>query len=204
MARRLGRKENANSGVPGVWVGVRDTSWAGATEPGSVPAGTEAPGAVGAGHRWHQAALAGTSVLREPGPGIPSPSRALSSAVEMPIPAHRLWGNGALLSHVGSWVVISDCTAVDQGAVTERRVTVCNPSETPLLTLERGVVNLLYPVFKFQCFAGNAVFQWNTVSFWCEWKSIKLGTGKSVSTLSWAPDELQRIPPSQIPPFPWI
>lgn len=30
-------------------------------------------------------------------------------------------------------------------------------------------------------------------NFWSKWKHVELGTDKSVSTLSWAPDVLQRL-----------
>lgn len=119
----------------------------------------------GRGHRWHQAASAGTGVPREPGPGIPSPSM-LSAQPWRCQPQSMAVGGWGFIFRGGKLGGGFRCTQrwttglpLSTGAV----LTVCNPSETPVLTLESFFFNLVYPVFKFQCFAGNSLFRWNTV-----------------------------------------
>lgn len=112
------------------------------------------------GHRWHQAAFAGTGVFREPlaWHPFPFPCSRLSPGDANPNP-------GA----VGEWGFIFRDGKLGAGFRRTQRwavgtvLTVCNLSETPILTLESFFFNLLYPVFTFQCFAGNSLFQWNTV-----------------------------------------
>lgn len=96
------------------WGERHQLHWACATGPGSVPGGMGGAEPPGRGHRWHQAAFTGTGVPGEPWAGIPSPSRALSSAMEVTIQFHRLVENEALFSQVGSWVVISDVLSTGQ------------------------------------------------------------------------------------------
>lgn len=99
-----------------VWVGVRDMSCTGRVSQsrGLCQPGWEAHGAAGA---WAQVAP-GCLHRDQRAQGAwawhPFPLGALSSAMEVPTPIHRLLENGGLFAEVGSWVVVSDILSTGQ------------------------------------------------------------------------------------------
>lgn len=118
-----------------MWVGVRDMSCAGRVPRswGLCQPGWQPRRAGARGHRWHQAAFAGTGVFREPlaWHPFPFPCSRLSPGDANPNPGavgergfiFRDGKLGAGFRRTQRWAV---------GTV----LTVCNLSETPILTLE--------------------------------------------------------------------
>lgn len=89
------------------WGERHELGWAGATELGFVPAGmgtTRSRESVGTGGT--RLPSQAPELSGSPGPGIPSPFLAHSSAMEMPIPipipSHRLLENRALFLEMES------------------------------------------------------------------------------------------------------
>lgn len=140
---------------PLVWAGVRDTSWACA----------QGCASKGSGHRWH------CCPHREPGlasPPFPFPGSQLSPGSASPSPSVLRMG---LHFRGGIWVSSDLHKGLPLGTGTV--LTLWNPSETPVLTLESL---LKYFIFSFEisvlCWEFCFPMEYSS-NFWCEWKFIK-------------------------------